>query len=145
LNLKRIKAIEFVLARGESSSGTFLIDSLETRASTPIDKTNLGTVLTAVATPINPFSPNGDGRKDDFFVNYTLGEAARVVFRVFGLHGAPVRTIEVGTAAVGGQSLIWDGLGDDGRTAQNGMYFFTLEAEGASGKETFRHVVGVVR
>lgn len=145
LNLKRIKAIEFVLARGESSSGTFLIDSLETRAPTPIDKTNLGTVLTAVATPINPFSPNGDDRKDDFFVNYTLGEAARVVFRVFGLHGAPVRTIEVGAAVAGAQSLIWDGLGDDGRAAQNGMYFFTLEAEGASGKETFRHVVGVVR
>ncbi len=145
LNLKRIKSIEFVLARGESTSGTFLIDSLETRAPTPIDKQNLGTVLTSVATPINPFSPNGDDRKDDFFVNYTLGEAARVVFRVFGLHGTPVRTIDIGSAVAGSQSVIWDGLADDGRVVQNGMYFFTLEADGASGKETFRHVVGVVR
>lgn len=145
LNLKRIKTIEFVIARGESDSGTFQIDSLETRAPTPIDKQNLGTVLTAVATPINPFSPNGDDSKDEFFVNYTLGEAARVVFRVFGLHGNPVRTVDVGSATAGAQSILWDGRGDDGRAVQNGMYFFTLEAEGASGKETFRHVVGVVK
>jgi len=145
LNLKRIKAIEFVLARGESSSGTFLIDSLETRAPTPIDKQNLGTVLTAVATPINPFSPNGDDRKDNFFVNYTLDEPARVVFRVFGLHGNPVRAVDVGSVTAGAQSILWDGRGDDGRMVLNGMYFFTLEVEGASGKETFRHVVGVVK
>lgn len=145
LNLRRLKGIEFVIARGESDSGIFQIDSLETRAPTPIDKQNLGTVLTAVATPINPFSPNGDDSKDEFFVNYTLGEAARVVFRVFGLHGNPVRTVDVGSATAGAQSILWDGRGDDGRAVQNGMYFFTLEAEGASGKETFRHVVGVVK
>jgi flagellar hook assembly protein FlgD len=68
-----------------------------------------------------------------------------VVFRVFGLHGNPLRTVDVGSTAAGAQSILWDGRGDDGRTVQNGMYFFTLEAEGASGKETFRHVVGVVK
>jgi len=145
LNLRRIKTIELVFSRGESSTGTVRVDNLETVAPTSIDKQSLGRILTAVVTPANPFSPNGDSRKDDFFVNYTLVEEARMVFRVFGLHGNPVRAVDLGSVAAGAQSILWDGRGDDGRTVQNGMYFFTLEAEGASGKETFRHVVGVVK
>jgi hypothetical protein len=146
LTLNRISQIEFRVARGEASLGTLDIDSLESVPPTDMAKTNVGRVLTSVATPDNPFSPNGDGLKDLFRVDYTLSEAATVVFKVFNLQGVAIKTIHAGSMSLGPQTLTWDGVGDNGTRVSNGVYFFVMEADSVySGKDTFRQVVGVLR
>lgn len=146
LKLTRVSQMEFILSRGEADSGTFTLDNLESMSPVALSVTNVGRLLTAVATPDNPFSPNGDGLKDIFTVSYTLSESASVEFKVYNLQGVVVKTISKGTQSGGQNSLTWDGIADNGERVANGLYFFVLEADSTySGKDTFRNVVAVMR
>ncbi|MBL8024625.1 MAG: gliding motility-associated C-terminal domain-containing protein [Elusimicrobia bacterium] len=146
LNLVRIPQMEFILARGEAAAGTLDLDLLESVSPPAVSKPNLGRVLASVSTPDNPFTPNGDGLKDIFRVDYTLSQQAAVVFRVFNLQGVPVKTLDLGSQSAGDLFLTWDGVGDNGERVANGVYFFVLDADGLNaGKDTFKQIVGVMR
>jgi len=146
LSLTRIEQMELILSRGEAAAGTFYVDSLGSEDPVAMEKTNVGRVLTNVSTPNNPFSPNGDGVKDIFRVEYTLSEPATVLFKVFNLQGVPVSIYDSGTREAGDSVLSWTGVGDNGELVPNGIYFFVLEADSVfSGKETFRQIVAVMR
>lgn len=146
MKLTLIDSIGMYLTPGSTSTGTFIVDSLELVSPVSIEKTNLGGLISSLSTPDNPFSPNGDGLKDEFTVNYTLTDGARVVFRVFNLQGVPVRSIDLGSQPTGANVITWDGRDDSGNLLANGVYFFVMEAKSDfSGDQTFRQVVGIAR
>lgn len=146
LDLKNITGMEFVVSKGEDGAGTLVLDSVESALRTSFQKTGVGRVLSSVATRDNPFSPNGDGVKDQFQLTYVLNESADVKLRFFSLHGVLLKTIEAGNVPAGTHSLDWSGVGDDGRRVANGLCFYVLEADGnVSGKDTFKELVGIVR
>lgn len=146
LNLDLLSQIGVFLAPGETGAGTLMLDTLEIVKQDSLSKTDLGGLLSSVVTPDNPFSPNGDGLKDEFTVNFELEDAARVVFRVFSLQGVPVRSIDLGSQPAGANVITWDGRNEEGDLLANGIYFFVLEAKSDfSGDQTFRQVVGIAR
>jgi hypothetical protein len=146
LNLVRVPQVEFILSRGEAAAGTFSVDTLESFSPPDMEKGSVGHVLSNVTTPDNPFSPNGDGVKDLFRVDYSLSEPATVVLKVYNLQGVVVKTIDKGTQSAGSSELTWEGIGDNGVLVSNGLYFFVLEADSVlSGKDFFRQIVGVMR
>lgn len=146
LNLNLIADIGLFLTPGATGDGVFVVDSIEMVKYDDMEKKNIGGLISSVATPDNPFSPNGDGLKDTFTVNYTLSDQARVVFKIINLQGVPVRTMDLGAQSSGGNVLTWDGHDEGGTLLANGVYFFTLEANSDfSGDQTFRQIVGVMR
>lgn len=146
LQLSYIPKIHFVLTRNGGAEGTLTIDTLETVPSRDLEKTSIGSVLTSVVTPDNPFTPNHDGTTDAFRIEVTLSQAAQVRYKVFNLQGVPIFTPEFVDLAQGTTTLVWYGQNNEGTLLANGVYFFMLEAESSfSGKEVFRQVVGIAR
>lgn len=146
MKLTLIDSIGLFLVPGGTSTGTFTIDSLELTSPIVSHKTDLGGLISSVSVPDNPFSPNGDGLKDEFTVNYVLQDASRVVFKVFNLQGVPLHSMDLDSQPAGANTLTWDGRDRDGDLVANGIYFFILEAKSDfSGDATFRQVVGIAR
>jgi hypothetical protein len=146
MKLTLIDSIGLYLTPGGTSTGTFVIDFLELVSPVAVQKTDLGGLISSVSTPDNPFSPNADGLKDVFTVNYVLSDSARVVFRIFNLQGVPVQTLDLGSQPAGADVITWDGRDEAGNLLANGIYFFLLEAKSDfSGDQTFRQVVGIAR
>ncbi len=146
LDLRNITKVDFAVTVGQSASGTLALDTLESVPSVAFQKSSLGSVVTAVSTPFNPFSPNGDGVADSFRLVYTLNQTARVILRLYRLNGSLVKTFDAGDQPAGDHALDWDGLGDDGRRVGNGICLYALEADGViDGKQTFKEIVGVLR
>ncbi len=146
LDLKNITKVDFAVSLGKAAAGTLALDNLESLPATDFQKTSIGRVLTQVTTPNNPFSPNGDGIKDSFRLTYTLSQTAHVVLRFYALHGALIKTFDVGDQTAGDHAIDWDGTADDGRRVGNGLCLFSLEADGAiDGKDTFKEIAGVLR
>jgi len=146
LDLKRISKVSFAIAKGSGGSGTFVLDDLESGSPVAFQKLNLGSVIVNVSTPDNPFSPNGDGIKDTAKFVYTLGRTARVVLKIYNLHGQVVRVFDKGEQLAGEHVIEWDGIEENGDWIGNGLCFFRLEAEGAGGeRDMFKELIGVVR
>jgi len=81
------------------------------------------------ATP-NPFTPNGDGINDEAEFTFPgLGEVPGTI-KIFTLGNLRVRTIEVPTGAGAKQEAIWDGTDDTGEPLSQGIYIYTIRAEG---------------
>ncbi|MET0559729.1 MAG: PKD domain-containing protein [Solirubrobacterales bacterium] len=81
------------------------------------------------------FSPNGDGQDDVGSVGYGLSVPAHVgiVIRTGG--GARVRLVEAGAShSAGGQYFSWDGRDDGGAAVPDGVYTYTITAEGQGGE-----------
>jgi len=78
----------------------------------------------------NPFTPNGDGINDEAeFTFPDLGEVPGTI-KIFTLGNLRVRTIEVPTGAGAKQEAIWDGTDDTGEPLSQGIYIYTIRAEG---------------
>jgi len=61
-------------------------------------------------------------------IDYVLPAAGHLSLRIYDTAGRLVRTLHDGPAAAGPGSALWNGLGDEGRTAATGVYFYRLEA-----------------
>ena len=78
----------------------------------------------------NPFTPNGDGIHDEVEFTFPgLGEVPGTI-KIFTLDNLRVRTIEVPAGAGAKQSAIWDGRDDTGTPMREGIYLYTIRAEG---------------
>lgn len=61
-------------------------------------------------------------------IHFALAAPARVDVRVYDTAGRLMRTLVRGTTlGAGEQQVEWDGLGDDGRPASNGIYYYRLQ------------------
>lgn len=146
LDLKNITKVDFAVSLGKAAAGTLALDNLESLPAMDFQKSSIGRVLTEVATPNNPFSPNGDGVKDSFRLTYNLSQTAHVILRFYALHGALIKTVDAGDQVAGEHAIDWDGTADDGRRVGNGLCLFSLEADGViDGKDTFKEIAGVLR
>ena len=61
---------------------------------------------------------------------FALPSRSAVSLRIHDVRGALVRTLAGGELEAGEHAVVWDGLGDDGRPAQPGIYFCRLVVPG---------------
>jgi beta-glucanase (GH16 family) len=73
----------------------------------------------------NPFNPSTT-------IRYELGAAATVRLDIYDISGSRVRSLESGTKEAGLHEAVWNGRDDAGRLAPAGVYFYRLDADGAS-------------
>jgi hypothetical protein len=71
----------------------------------------------------NPFNPKT-------FIRFSIKEDGPVAVKVFNINGQLVRTLHDGDLTAGIYEMVWDGTGNDGATVANGVYFYTVEANG---------------
>ncbi|MCH8558189.1 MAG: lamin tail domain-containing protein [Balneolia bacterium] len=96
----------------------------------------------------NPFSPDGDGRDDNLFINYTFDQPDYLLrVRIFDRYGRLVRTLADGRAAGLEGTLTWDGRRDNGMENRIGIYIVLVEAYNSSSgsNRTFRETVVLAR
>ena len=85
----------------------------------------------------NPFNP-------ETWIPYTLADDTEVTVRIYDVHGALVRQLDIGQQRAGRYlnrqtAAYWDGRDQSGAPVASGVYFYTLEARAFS--ETRRMVI----
>lgn len=147
-------AIERIDPSGPSSTGENWGSSVVPRGGTPGGQNSLfqtpetrpdreGIILEP-----NPFSPDGDGRDDNLFINYTFDQPDYLLrVRIFDRYGRLVRTLVDGRPAGLEGTLTWDGRRDNGMENRIGIYIVLFEAYNSSGgsNRTFRETVVLAR
>ncbi|MBI4217760.1 MAG: gliding motility-associated C-terminal domain-containing protein, partial [Elusimicrobia bacterium] len=146
LNTRKIKQIFFAVAKGPGGSGSFAVDTLEASDSGEFETNSPSGVISKLKILNNPFSPNGDGTKDEVFFVYTLTVNSKVNLKIYGLDGVEIRMAAQQDQTSGEQTLSWNGRNDNSEIVPNGVYLFRLEAEGIdSRKDVLRQVIAVLR
>ena len=70
--------------------------------------------------------------KTNTIVTYNLkNNANNVTIKVYDVIGQAVRTLASGAQSAGVHKISWNGDGDKGNLLKNGLYFYTLEVDGA--------------
>lgn len=96
-------------------------------------------LISAVSVGTTPFSPNGDGIRDQTRLKLTLSGNATVSVSVRDFDGITVRRLVSGsTFAAGDHRVAWNGRNDAGRLVPDGPYRFELTATGSAGTESAR-------
>lgn len=85
----------------------------------------------------NPFNP-------ETWIPYTLAHDVAVQVRIYDVHGALIRQLDIGRQGAGRYlnrqtAAYWDGRDQAGASVASGVYFYTLEADAFS--ETRRMVI----
>ena len=96
----------------------------------------------------NPFSPDNDGFEDFTIINFDLTKPlSQVWIKVFDSLGRLVRNIAENRLASSKNSVIFDGLDDNGRPLRIGIYILLIEAvaEGSGNVEVIKTPVVVAR
>ncbi len=106
-----------------------------------------GNLISYLALTNNPFTPNGDGKKDNTIFKFTLARDARVNIRVYDSQGNLVVPLVEGINQLAGQgTIVWDGTNNAGQTVGSGIYVFKIEAtDGQGHTQTLTKPVAVVR
>jgi cytochrome c peroxidase len=73
----------------------------------------------------NPFSTSAT-------IRFELPAAARVKLEVFDVTGRAVRRLQDGNLTAGAHAIAWNGLDDRGSEIPGGVYFYRLDANGAT-------------
>jgi hypothetical protein len=70
-------------------------------------------------------------------ITFTLSADAAVTVRIANIAGWPVKALAAGRGfAAGPNTLLWNGLSDNGTAAPNGTYLVSVEAHTATGQRT---------
>jgi hypothetical protein len=69
----------------------------------------------------NPFNPTTT-------IHYSLPQNAAVQLRVYDVLGREVRTLVDESRGAGYQSVVWDGMNNDGQSVASGVYFYRIAA-----------------
>jgi len=96
----------------------------------------------------NPFSPDNDGFEDFTVINYKLTQKlSQIRIKIFDSKGRLVRTLINNQAAASSGSIVFDGLGDDGKALRIGIYIIFMEAlnDNSGVVETLKITVVVAR
>lgn len=146
LNMRNIKKVEIAVARGSGGNGTLVLDQLESSESGEFQVENPGRLISSFRIVNNPFSPNGDGVKDEAFFVYTIASASKVTLSIYNMQGDRVKQVLHSEQVAGEQAAAWNGRDENGDKVANGLYIYRLEAEGADHRnDVLRQVVGVLR
>ncbi|NJD21547.1 MAG: hypothetical protein FIA82_02590 [Melioribacter sp.] len=96
----------------------------------------------------NPFSPDNDGFEDYAIINFDLNRPlSQVRIKVFDSLGRSVRNIAENRLASSKNSVIFDGLDDNGRPLRIGIYILLIEAvaEGSGNVDVIKAPVVIAR
>jgi len=96
----------------------------------------------------NPFSPDGDGFEDFTIINYKLSRSvSQVRIKVFDSRGRLIRTLLNNQAVGSNNSVIFNGLEDNGSPLRIGIYIIFLEAidEASATTEILKTAIVVAR
>lgn len=145
------KSLERLNHNINSNDGTNWSTSVDNEGATPGRKNSVFTEIKIAETKVmvspNPFSPDNDGFEDFTIINFNLAEAiSQVRIRVFDSNGRLVRTIINNSAAASQNSIIFNGLDDNGNPLRIGIYILLIEAATEYGtNETIKTPVVVAR
>jgi hypothetical protein len=119
-----------MIAHTASASSRFVLD-------------NRAPGLTVRSVGPTPFFPKlRDGYIDNTYFKFSLGEAAKVTFRVTNSRGALVRKI-VSAMKPGTRQFTWDGKMNNGSVAVAGNYGLRVSASDAYGNASWTRAYGV--
>ena len=125
----RVTAYDMI-AHTASASSRFVLD-------------NRAPGLTVRSVGPTPFFPKlRDGYIDNTYFKFSLGEAAKVTFRVTNSRGALVRKI-VSAMKPGTRQFTWDGKMNNGSVAVAGNYGLRVSASDAYGNASWTRAYGV--
>ena len=113
-----------------------LISVYDSSLDLAISSTSLN--LTKVANFPNPFGSEGTK------FGFELDQSASIKIHIFSVTGQLVKRIE-GLGFSGYNTVSWDGVTEQGDDANNGTYFYLIEAIGDYGTDLFRGKVSVLR
>jgi len=94
----------------------------------PVSVTTGGQAIDRIS--LGPCLPNP--ARGAAFISYQLPAAGRVSLRIYDICGRLVRTLADGPHQPGRYRTAWDGTDEAGRATASGVYFYRLEAGGAS-------------
>ena len=107
--------------------------SVHIEGATPVFRNSIFSENTIHETKVtinpNPFSPDNDGFEDYAIINFDLSKPfSQVRIKVFDSHGRLVRTIAENNLAASQNSIIFDGLDDNGNPLRIGIYILLIES-----------------
>ncbi len=116
----------------------------EIGAAAPPDVTR--PALTGVRDAPDPFSPNGDGRKDKVRIYWHVSEGSVVTTTIATKNGTIVRVFKV-FATQGNWVNVWNGRNRGGHLEKPGTYVYSIQAVDAAGNRSAvaRGTIGLVR
>jgi len=86
---------------------------------------------------INP-KRGAAGGNDQLNVSYKISQPTQVTAKIYSSRGRLIKTHESSYLSSIGENLLqWDGRGDDGNFANDGIYVLVIEAEGKQVQKTF--------
>jgi hypothetical protein len=146
LDLTRISKIWFAISKSEGSSGTLYIDELEYFIPNSLEKIRSNKIINKLEVLNNPFSPNGDGIKDEIRFTYSLSKPARVKLVIYDLAGIEVYRDSQGQKYEDNDyTILWNGKDKSDSRVKNGLYFYKLSAKTNIREDDIKHVLGVLR
>lgn len=98
---------------------------------TPVDTS--APLITDVFDRPDPFTPNGDGRRDRVRIYWTIYETAYVRVRIEKRSGRLVKRFAGSWDEAGGWYIPWNGRNRSGRLARSGIYIYKISAADVSG------------
>lgn len=138
LNTKN-KSLERINPYLDSNDKTNWSTSVCKEGATPLKQNSIYTAVVNAESKVtispNPFSPDNDGFEDFTTINFDLSfKISQLRIRVFDSQGRLVRTLTHNMSAASHNSIIYDGLDDNGRPLRIGIYILLLEVTTESGK-----------
>ncbi len=114
-------------------------------SSTPVDSVMdyLGTTVTSN----QPIIELSDGAVQGGDLSFQLEKEDAVTVKVYDVFDELVATIPVDAANTSGgaNTVNWDGVGDDGFGAANGLYYYTVESESGTAKTSVKEEVSGIK
>ncbi|HSR19041.1 MAG TPA: FlgD immunoglobulin-like domain containing protein, partial [Ignavibacteriaceae bacterium] len=109
---------------------------------------NIYSAQAKISVSPNPFSPDGDGFEDFTILNYQLSKpTSQVRVKIFDSKGRLIKTLLNNHAAGLNNSVIFNGLEDNGTPLRMGIYIIYLEAlnENSGTTEILKTTIVVAR
>jgi len=89
--------------------------------------------ITDVYDSPDPFTPNGDGIRDNAKIFYTLSEESLVELKIYKEESLVRTLVDSSKIESGPHSEVWDGKDDEGSMVEGGIYTYKIDATDLAG------------
>ena len=93
----------------------------------------------------DPFSPDGDGKDDELYIQYKLPfEYGVISIQIFDVIGREIAVPYWNVYTAQENILTWDGKRDDGSAARIGPYIIKVKAKDSSSSKTWEDIQTII-